>query len=337
MLVEAGFRWIPFSFSRRGLNPVAELATVLRLAKIYRRERPDLVHHFTIKCVLYGSLASRMAGIRGVANSVPGLGHVFADDGWRMRMIRPVIKRIYKHALRGTQVIFQNPDDRREFIEQKLTDDANHHLIMGSGVDVSRFRPGPRPSNDSRKVVLFASRLLWSKGVREYVEAAAIVRKAIPTARLLIAGEPDAGNPDAVSVDKLHRLAAQGDVELLGHREHMEELLGSVNVVVLPSYYREGTPRILVEAASCGLPLVATDAPGCREIVRHGLNGLLVPAKDPQALAEAIKTLLRDEQLCATMGGRSRQIACDEFSEESVIERTLTVYEQAIAGSPARK
>lgn len=331
-LQEEGFRWIRFPIERRRINPIAEFITLLRLVFTYGRERPDLVHHFTIKCVLYGSIAARIAGVKSVVNAFAGLGYVFNDHSFRTKILRFLVKRVCKQTLRGTQVIFQNPDDEQAFLLQGLIDATQSHLIRGSGVDVETFNPEiRRPSNGERRVLL-ASRLLWAKGLAEYVEAARVVHKSIPRAQFLIAGETDAGNPAAVPQRVIDQWQTRSDLKILGHREDMLDLLRNVDVVALPSYYGEGVPRILIEAAAIGLPLVATDMPGCREIVRHGVNGLLVRPKDAGQLALAIKQLLLDDELRLRMGKNSRELACNEFSEDQVINNTLQVYQKSVMG-----
>jgi len=185
--------------------------------------------------------------------------------------------------------------------------------------------------------VLLASRLLWAKGVAEYVEAARVVRQSIPGAHFLIAGETDPGNPAAVPHNVIEEWKTQRNVEILGHCEDMRELLGGVDVVALPSFYGEGVPRILIEAAATGLPLVATDMPGCREIVRHGVNGFLVRPREPEPLAQAIKKLLLDDELRVEMGKRSRELACTEFSQDQVISRTLQVYQKCVLTSQVKR
>lgn len=326
-LLNEGFRWVQFPVGRKSFNPFTELSAILKLVKLYRSERPDLVHHFTIKCVLYGSLAARMTGGARVVNSVTGLGHVFTDDGPAMRVMRPFVRGLYRIALKGSRVIFQNPDDLRLFESNNLLEGCEKvHLIRGSGVDVQRFVPSDRAGERQTRRVLFASRLLWTKGLGEFVEAAGIVRGRMPESVFQIAGDSDSGNPASIPRDVLDGWNRQGNVRVLGHQDNMETLLRQADVVVLPSY-REGLPRILLEAAARGLPLVAADVPGCREIVRHGVNGLLVPVKDSIALAEAIMALLSDEELRAQMGRESRRVACKEFSQERVIEETLAVYD----------
>lgn len=320
-----GMRWIVLPMIRRRLDPLAELITVLRLALVYRRERPDLVHHFTIKCVVYGTLAARLAGVASIVNALAGLGHIFIDDHLWVRWLRRAVKLILRLVLGSTQVIFQNPDDRQEFIDQRLVQSKKAHLIRGSGVDTGRFKPAAPCNSNGRRTILLASRLLWAKGLAEYVEAARLVRKSFPSTCFLIAGESDPGNPAAIPERTLDEWRRGGDVEILGHREDIESLIAQADIVVLPSY-REGLPRCLLEAAASGKPVVATDVPGCREIVRAGDNGFLVPPKNSGKLAEAIEVLIADDRLRERMGRRSRQIACAEFSEQQVIARTLAVY-----------
>lgn len=323
-LEQAGFRWVETRLSRRSLNPLGELAAIWRLVRLYRQEKPDLVHHFTVKCVLYGSLAARLAGVAAVVNAVTGLGHVFSASGPAAWLLRPWVALFYRLALRGTQVIFQNPDDLAVFLARGWVHRATTHLIRGSGVDVQRFYPQHR--SGKAKSVLLASRLLWAKGVAEYVAAARLVRRQLPDVEFLIAGVPDPGNPGAIPPEAIECWKRQGDVTLLGQREDMAELMGQADLLVLPSYYGEGVPRCLIEGAASGLALVASDTPGCREVVKEGINGMLVPPRDGERLAEAVLALLRDDKLRAAMGEHSREIACAGFSEQQVIDETLHVY-----------
>jgi glycosyltransferase involved in cell wall biosynthesis len=329
-LKEAGFRWIAFPLVRQRLNPFAELFTIFRLVLLYRRERPDVVHHFTVKCVMYGSIAARFARIKGVVNALAGLGHVFSDQGLQARLLRALIRRICRSFLFPTQVIFQNPDDYRAFLEHGLVHWSASHLIRGSGVDIERFKPRANKNLSDKRYVLLASRLLWAKGVAEYVEAARLVRDQIPEAVFLLAGETDPGNPACVPQEMIDEWKHSGDVEILGHCEDMKSLLEKADLVALPTYYGEGVPRILIEAAASGLPLVATNMPGCREIVQHKLNGILVPARDSRELARAIIEVLPDDLCRARMGKHSRRLACNEFSQEEVINKTFQVYQRSL-------
>lgn len=329
-LERAGFRCVDFPLERRRMNPFAELKTIAELVKVYRRERPDLAHHFTMKCVLYGSIAARLAGIGAVVNALAGLGLIFSDQRPRTRLLRVIISLMCRLVLKRTQVIFQNPEDQGAFRKHRLVADHASHLIRGSGVDTDRFKPRSKARQTDKRYVLLASRLLWAKGVAEYVEAARRVRAQMPNAIFLIAGASDDGNPDAIPANVIARWKREGDVVLLGHCDDMRELLEKVDLVALPTYYGEGVPRILVEAAASGKPLVATRMPGCTEIVHHGENGLLVPPRDAGALAEAILEILPDDIRRTRLGKHSRQLACDQFAEEIVISRTFDVYQRSV-------
>jgi glycosyltransferase involved in cell wall biosynthesis len=325
-----GFTWHAFDFARKGTNPVAELKTLNKLTALYRTIAPDLAHHFTIKCVLYGDIAARRLGIPTVS-AVTGMGHVFTTNTLKTAVLRPIVSVAYSYALKHSQVIFQNPDDRDVFLSRGLVNLDQTHLIRGSGVDIVRFSPAailhPEIPPTTLRIV-FVGRLLREKGVVEFVDAARIVRSSHPATHFQIAGDPDEGNPSSIAPQQIKDWAADGSIEFLGQCSEMPALLGAADICVLPSY-REGTPRSLLEAAACGLPLVATDVPGCREICRDGINGLLVPARDANALAVAIVRLLDDPARRAAMGKKSREIVVAEFSEESVLAETLKVYERA--------
>jgi glycosyltransferase involved in cell wall biosynthesis len=328
-LMEAdGFRWVDFDFSRQGKNPTSELRTLLGLWKLYRAERPDVVHHFTIKCVIYGSLAARTLGISHIINALPGLGHVFIDQGWQGKILRFFVKILYRAALHDSVAVFQNPDDQALFVQEGLVRQGRHRLILGSGVDIQRLPA--MEENEGTPVVILMARLLWTKGVREFVEAGEKLRKSGLAVRFALVGDTDVSNPKGVPREKLMVWQEQGLVEWWGWREDLVEVFRQAHIVCLPTYYGEGVPRTLLEAASCTKPLIASDMPGCREIVRHGENGLLVPPQDVDALAEAVKILIEDAGLRRRMGLRGREIAAAEFSSERVIDDTLAIYEMFV-------
>ena len=329
-LTAEGFRCIDFPFSRNGLNPLAELVTLWRLTQLYQTEKPLLVHHFTIKCVLYGGLAARLTNIPAIISSVTGLGHVFTTPSRQNTLVKPFISALYRHVLKRSEVIFQNPDDRAEFLNLALVHETRCHLVRGSGVDIDYFQPRAPQENSAQRNVLMVGRLLKEKGVAEYVEAAEIVKRTMPGIVFLLAGDPDPGNPSSINASFRAAWAAKGDVQFLGHRSDILDLLHNAEIVVLPSY-REGTPRSLLEAAACGIPLVATDVPGCREVVADGVNGFLVPVKNSHALAQAIIKLLSNVELRGRMGARARQIICECFSQTQVISETLRIYDVALA------
>ena len=318
--------------SRRGMNPFFELVALIELARLYWREKPRAVHHFTIKCVLYGTIAAKLTGVRSVVNAVTGLGHIFLGQRTITRLARPFIRFLYRkilHARRG-HVVFQNPDDLGAFIEAGLVAPEKTVLIRSSGVCLKRFAPrpgGPETSSSAFPIVLFVGRLIKEKGVLDFVEAARLVKSRKDEVGFQMAGAPDPGNPSSITPETLNEWRQEGAVDLLGHVDSITDVMELADVVVLPSY-REGTPRTLLEAAAMGKPIVATDVPGCREVVRDGYNGYLVPREDPAALAEAIEKILSNPELAHQMGQNGHQLVAEEFSVESVVRETFKVYEQ---------
>lgn len=317
---------------RRSLNPLREYALVQWLRRLIAREQVHLVHGFTIKCAVYGSIAARLAGVRARVNAVAGMGYVFTSNAPRALVLRPVIRRLFRYALdgEGARLILQNPDDVDLFARAHLVKPEQVRLIPGSGVDCRRFTPVPSSGRVAGRFrVVLPARLLWDKGIAEYVEASRLLRARGLLVDFLLAGEPDQGNPAAVPEHLVRGWVRDGLVEWLGHVNDMPALFHSVDAVVLPSY-REGLPKGLIEAAACALPLVTTDVPGCREVVTHGEDGLLVPAKNASALADAIAQLQADPALCQRLGAAARDKALSQFDEHSVIERTLGVYRELI-------
>lgn len=333
-----GLRWEPLPMERRSLHPLREAMLLWGLRGLFRRERPALVHGFTIKCAVYGSLAARAAGVGARVNAVAGMGYVFISDDLRARLLRPMVRALLRLALggRGARLILQNPDDVALFERAGLVALADVRLIPGSGVDCARFAPSsePRPP-DGRFRVLLPARLLWDKGLAEFVEAARRLHAEGRAIDFLLAGDPDDGNPAAVPEQTIRGWVAEGLVQWLGHVEDMPGLYRSVDAVVLPSY-REGLPKGLIEAGACGLPLVTTDVPGCREVVTDGEDGLLVPVRDAAALAAAIARLHDDAALAARLGHAARAKAKARFDESLVVARTIAVYEELGVRAPGR-
>jgi glycosyltransferase involved in cell wall biosynthesis len=323
---EMGLRWIEAPMERRSLNPVREVGLLLWLLRLLRRERPDVVHGFTIKCAVYGALAARLAGISARISAVAGMGYVFTSSDLTARALRPVVALLLRVALGGSsaRLILQNADDVAHFEGARLVDPAHIRLIPGSGVDCGTFSPRGSRGARERVRVLLASRLLWDKGVAEFVDASLQLR---PDRRFefLLAGDPDPGNPAAVPASAVRDWERAGLLTWLGHVDDMPALLRDVDVVVLPSY-REGVPRGLIEAAACALPIVTTDVPGCRDVVIHEQTGLLVPARNAGALAAAIRRLGDDAELGVRLGAAARERALERFDERIIIDRTLAVY-----------
>jgi glycosyltransferase involved in cell wall biosynthesis len=334
ILLQEGLHFHTIPMTRSGLNPWKELATIAALLKLYRGIRPDLVHHVRLKPVLYGGLAAYGAQVPAVVGLLTGLGYVFIGETRKARVIRRMVTFTCKLAFRrdNQRVIFQNTDDRFEFVERQILPAHKTVLIKGSGVDIHTYRPTPEPNGVP--LVLLASRMLRDKGIDQFVEAASILRASGVRARFVLAGETDPGNPTAISVEQLRAWADSGDVEWWGQRTDMQKVLAQSHIVCLPSL-REGVPKVLIEAAACGRPIVTTDAPGCREIVRNGENGFLVPVRNPRALAEAMRLLIEDPALRKTMGQKGREIVVAEFSVERVVRETLGVYRELLGSRPS--
>ncbi len=330
-----GLRYHPIPMTRSGLAPWKEFSTISVLFRLYRRVRPDLVHHLRLKPVLYGGLAAYGARVPAVVGLLTGLGYVFIAESRRALMMRKLVVLSCKVAFRHSnqRIVFQNPDDQNVFIQNKILPAAQTVLIKGSGVDVHTYVPTPEPGDVP--VVVLASRMLRDKGVVEFVEAARDLRQAGVSARFVLVGETDPGNPTAITADQLRAWADEGVIEWWGHQNDMRKVLSQSNIVCLPSL-REGVPKVLIEAAACGRAIVTTDAPGCREIVREGENGLLVPVRDSKALADALRLLIESAPLRALMAAKGREIAVSEFSVERVVDETLGVYRELLATSGPR-
>lgn len=327
-----GLRWDPVPMDRRSLNPLREARLLLYLVRLLRREQPALVHGFTIKCAVYGSLAARLAGVGARVNAVAGMGYVFTSGDLKARLLRMPVRALLRLALggKGARLILQNPDDVKLFAAAGLVDAEQVRLIPGSGVDCSRF-----VARDIQPVavprVLLAARLLWDKGLAEYVDAIRLLRAQGRQIEFLLAGMPDPGNPASVSEATVTGWVEEGLLTWLGHVDDMPALFAGVDVVVLPSY-REGLPKGLIEAAACALPLVTTDVPGCREVVSDGVDGLIVPPRDAAALAAAIARLCDDPALARRLGLAARSKALAAFDERIVIAHTLQVYAELLDG-----
>jgi glycosyltransferase involved in cell wall biosynthesis len=323
-LNEAGFRWVEVPMSRSMTNLVAELSTFFKLWQLYRCEKPDLVHHYTIKCVLYGSFVAHLSGVRSIVNSMTGLGFVFTGNNIARRILRNLVSIAYRLVLKGTRTIFQNQKDRDFFLSLKLVSPESAELIRGSGVDIDLYCPTEEPQ-EMPPVILFPGRLLRDKGILEFVEAARIIKeKKIPARFVLVGGLYD-GNPTSVSQQQLQTWQNEGVVEYWGWSDQMYKIYPLVNIVCLPSY-REGLSKTLIEACASGRAIVTTDVPGCHDVVNHNKNGLLVPSKDFHALANALEELIISPQSRLRMGRVGRKLAEQDFSMNKVIQETFAVY-----------
>lgn len=326
----AGFEFFPLHLRRGSYNPIFELSSICEIVSLYRRVRPDLVHHVALKSVVYGTIAAKIARLAGVVNAVSGLGYAFSGETRRQRLSQGFLKLALRTLIRGKNVLvtFENPDDERLFLQDRLCKKNQSRLIQSVGVDTERFSESPEPAGIP--VVLLPSRLIWDKGVGELVDAARILKSRGVDFRVVLAGSPDLTNPNCIPESQLEQWVREGAVEWLGPVEDMPALYSRSHVVCLPSKYREGIPMSLIEAASCARPIVTTDSPGCREIARHNVNGLLVPPGQSGELADALQLLLTNPPLRNRMGREGRRIVLQNFSKEIVVGKTFEVYKQLL-------
>jgi glycosyltransferase involved in cell wall biosynthesis len=312
--------------TRTPVAPLRDLRTVTALVRLYRKLKPDVVHHVTLKPVVYGSIAARIAGVRGVVNAFAGLGHAFGGSSVTARLRRWTVERLIGWSLRlpRQRIVFENRDDLELLTRAAALESEDALVIAGIGVDTHEYvgvpeKPGPVQ-------VLLAGRMLREKGVEYFVEAARRLRRRGVAARFVLAGVPDPFNAGTVTEQELRGWSAEGVVEWLGFQRDMPRLLRESHIVCLPTYYREGVPRILLEGAASARALIATDMPGCRDIVRNGVNGLLVPPHDVDALERALESLIADADLRARLGAAGRRIAEEEFALPLVLESFWELY-----------
>ena len=331
----AGLHLVPINMQRSSLRLDHQVRAVLELVRLYRRLRPHLVHHVAMQPVVYGTLAAHVTQVPAVVNALAGLGYIFASQNFRARFLRAVVRFTFKNLLRhkNSRIILQNPDDVRLFIEQRLSAAEQLCLIRGSGVDINHFQPLPEPPG--KPTVALVARMLRDKGITELVEAARLLRQRGRDLRIILAGGIDRLNPNCLNENEIRAWETEGLVEWWGEVADIRTVWTQAHLGVLPSY-REGLPKSLLEAAACGRALVAADVPGCREIVRPHKNGLLAPAHDGVALAEAIQKLLDDATQRTAFGRRSREIVVNEFAEAQVIAATLKLYETLLDESTVR-
>jgi glycosyltransferase involved in cell wall biosynthesis len=292
--------------------------------QVYKQEKPDIVHHFTPKAVIYGSIAAHYARVKKIVNTITGLGYIFSGHSTQKRILQSIVRIMYRVALSNTTVMFQNIEDMQNLVGLEAEEKESYILLGGSGVSLSKFKATPEP--DGKPLVLLAARLMEEKGVNYFVEASRILKTQGVDARFVLVGSPDHNTGDSITAVKLRQWVSEGMIEWWGWRNDMEQVYPQAHIVCLPTYYGEGVPKSLIEAAACARPIVATDIPGCRKVVRDGENGLLVPIKDAGSLAGAIKKLLNDGSLRRRMGIRGREIAEKEFSAKQNIAQHFAVY-----------
>ena len=331
-----GFHLIPLRLRRRGLNPFLEFFVLVRLFGIYRSVKPDLVHHVAMKPVLYGSLIAWLQGTPAVVNALTGLGFVFSSATRKAALLRFFVRRALRFLLDRVNgaAILQNRDDFQALKEFTYLDEARMVLIPGSGVDMNHFTPLTEPEGAPITVAM-VSRMLLDKGVRELVEAARLLHRRGSPVRVLLAGTPDPENPTSLSQAELEAWNREEPIDWLGFCDDVRTIWQKAHIAALPSYYGEGIPKSLLEAAASARPIVTTDAPGCREVVLPEKTGLLVPPRNVEALADAIARLAKDPALRLAMGKEGRAYVEETFSERLVIERTLGLYRKLLESRTA--
>lgn len=326
---EMGLRFVDLPIRPTGMNLWEEGKTLRFLMRLYRKEKPDIVHHVGLKNILWGSLAAKFVGTRGVVNAVSGLGILFSQE--KKSVLSEMILRVlrYAHHRRNVRVIFQNQEDQELFIRNRIVEEENSCMIKGSGVDLSLYAFTPEPQTGKIRI-LFAARMVKEKGVFVLTEAAELLRREFEdkVEFLLCGGLSD--NPEAIQEEELKARCDGRYIRWLGYRDDMKKLLESCHIVAFPSYYREGVPKSLIEATAIGRPIVTTDSIGCRDTVEEGVNGFLIPVKDAEALAGRLERLIEDRDLRRKMGENSRTLAEKYFSLKEVVRRHLEVYHKLL-------
>jgi glycosyltransferase involved in cell wall biosynthesis len=326
--------FINLSIDHKGKNLFKDIVFLLKLVKLYKKQSPQLVHHFTIKPVIFGSLAARIAGVPSINNTITGLGYTFENDG----VLNKIAIFLYKIALKNNvQVVFQNMDDFKCFVAKNLIQAKQGHVVFGSGVDTEAISPTANQVIENKSYPLrfvLISRMLWSKGIREFVQAAEAVKLQFPASQFIMAGGFSgggaAGNPKAIPESWLNQVNQRGIVNWVNRIPHEEvmKLLDEASVVVLPSY-REGIPKALIEAAAKGKPIITTDTPGCRDVVVNGLNGFLIAPNSAEELCHSMIKFIKAPHLIETMGNASRKIAIEKFDEKIVFNEMFKIYKSS--------
>ena len=316
--------------SRSGSKIMGNLKTLIKIVKIFRKVNPKLVHLVTIKPVILGGIAARLTKIHGVIAAVSGLGSSFLDEGILGKIKRFFIKKLYRISLSNLniQVICQNQNDVEDIQKISKLPLTNFSLIEGSGVSLTKFTY----SEDDNEIpnVIMASRLLRDKGVMEFADAARLLKESNANVNMILVGETDPHNPSSIKTSQVTSWEREGILEYWGHKEDMEKILQQSSIVVLPSY-REGFPKILIEAAACGRAVITTDVPGCRDAIYDGITGILVPERNAIALANSIKELTIKPNFYKEMGKRGRKMAESRFDVNNVISKHFKIYNQLLA------
>lgn len=323
---------------RRGLPALfGEAQAGLAIWRLIRKIHPDILHAVTIRPVVYGGIAARLANTPAAVFSLAGLGYLYANEGGLARFLRPLVEQAFRFAFLGRNIFtaFENPEDRALLVARDVVAQEKTSVFIGSGLDLDVFFFASEPESDA-PIVALPSRLIVEKGIREFVAAARLLKAEGSLARFVIVGEGDEGNPGSIDRSELEGWAREGAVECWGWRDDIAAVLRETAIVCLPSYYREGAPRILMEAAATGRPVITTDWPGCRHVIVADETGLLVPVRDAPALAAALRRLIADPVRRADMGRAARCYAKRNFSNEQAVAHMLGLYEALLEKVPRK-
>jgi glycosyltransferase involved in cell wall biosynthesis len=326
-----GITIIPWSLSRRSINPLSELRSIFQVIFTIIRVKPSLIHAVALKPILYGAIAAKITHLQSRVFAFAGLGFVFTRNTFFIKLLRIPFSMTMRALLKNksSTVILQNPDDQKTLLDLKIISENQIHLIRGAGVDIKYFSPSDNLPQLDRPIVMLPARLLWDKGVGDFVEAAKILRLQGCLARFILVGDADAHNPAHIPDSQIIEWKESGVVECWGYQKNMPDLFNQAALVCLPSY-REGLPKALLEAASCAKAIIATDVPGCREVVLEGVNGILVPPQSPEKLATAINILLKDPDLARKMGEEGLTMVRKNFSQEIIANQILTLWHSVL-------
>jgi len=320
-LKSLGCEVVNYEISRKGLNPLNELLTIKKIYEVIKPLNLDILQNFTAKPNIYGSIAGKKANIPLVCNAVTGLGSFYIDDSFKSKVVKTIMNTLYKYAnSKADRCVFQNSDDMNYFVDSGFVESNKSVLIKSSGIDTKDFVSQEIHKNEKINVLMIA-RAIWHKGIKEYYEAAFLLKDLDVTFTLV--GDTDEHNPSCANKEFLEN----GNVQWMGHRDDIKVQINKCDIFVLPSFYGEGVPRTLLEAASMGKPIVTTNNVGCKEVVDDGVNGFLVPVKDSQSLAEKIKILIEDKNMRNEFGKASREKAVEEFDVKVVVEQYLRLYD----------
>ena len=326
-----GIDTINWPLNRSSKNPFREIVAIKSIFSAIRQFQPDLIHSVAMKPVLYSAIACTMTGLKSRIFVLAGLGFIFTSKKRSAKFLRPIMEFVFKLLFRGTgtRLILQNPDDKSALLSANVIDENHIRLIHGAGVDTDLFNLHPIPSDVP--MIILPSRMLWAKGIQDFIDCAKEINKENKIARFALVGEPDEQNPDAIPTNLLETWNNNGVIEWLGHQNDMPTVFHKSTIVCLPTYYGEGLPKSLLESASCGRPIVTYDVPGCREIVKDGINGFLVKPKSVDGLVSAITELINDKELCFRMGLKGRKRVEKHFTQEKIAAETIAVWEEVLA------